>query len=240
MHIYKQLPTIVILSGGYGKRLYPKTKKIPKSLIKIHSKPFLFYQLKILEKNNFKNVIICSGYKSKQIKKYLDNNQHDFNMKILISNDGKNKLGTGGAIKKILNILEENFFVIFGDSYLDVDYKKIYRKFIQFNKKNLIITHKFNKKYNIYPMFPEMIVKNNNILEYKNLKRKMTHFYYGIGVFNKSSIKVIKKKTFDLHFFFKKMILNNNLLSYTIQKKFYEIGSKYGLNETKNFLKKNE
>ena len=71
-------------------------------------------------------------------------------------------------------------------------------------------------------------------------KKEMTHLYYGIGVFNNLSFKDIKKKTFDLHFFFKKMILNNNLLSYTVQKKFYEIGSKYGLNETKNFLKKNE
>ena len=46
----KNLPTIIILSGGYGKRMYPQTKRIPKSLIPIQSKPFLFYQLKLLEK----------------------------------------------------------------------------------------------------------------------------------------------------------------------------------------------
>jgi len=240
MHNDKNLPAVVILSGGYGKRLYPQTKKIPKCLIKIDSKPFLFYQLKLLEKNNFKKVIICSGYKSDQIKKFLYKNKQNFNFQLLISDDGKKKLGTGGAIKKILKILGKNFFVIFGDSYLDVDYKKIYRKFIQLNKKDLIVTHKYLKKYNIYPIFPEMIVRNNNILQYKNFKKEMTHLYYGIGVFNNLSFKDIKKKTFDLHFFFKKMILNNNLLSYTVQKKFYEIGSKYGLNETKNFLKKNE
>ena len=66
----------------------------------------------------------------------------------------------------------------------------------------------------------------------------MTYLYYGIGIFNHLSIKNVKRKKFDLHYFFKRMILNNNLVSYTLQKKFYEIGSKYGLNETKNFLKK--
>jgi len=48
----------------------------------------------------------------------------------------------------------------------------------------------------------------------------------------------IKRKNFDLHYFFKKMILSNNLISYTLQKKFYEIGSKYGLKEFKNIYNK--
>ena len=66
----------------------------------------------------------------------------------------------------------------------------------------------------------------------------MSHIYYGIGVFNQFSFKNIKKTTFDLDFFFKKMILNNNLVSYSISKKFFEIGSKRGLKETRIFFKR--
>ena len=121
------LPTIVILTGGLGTRLFPKTKKIPKSLVKINSKPFLFYQLKLLEKKKFKKIIICTGYKSNLIKNYLKKN--NFNLDIIISNDGKKQLGTGGAIKKTLNELDEKFFVIFGDSYLDLNYINIYKKY---------------------------------------------------------------------------------------------------------------
>ena len=234
----KNLPTIIILSGGYGKRMYPQTKRIPKSLIPIQSKPFLFYQLKLLEKNNFKKLIICSGYKSDQIKKYLKSYKKNFKLKIVILDDGKKKLGTGGAIKKILRNLHNNFFVIFGDSYLDVNYKNIYKKFINLKKQDLIITHKYKKKYKSYSINPEMIVKKNKIIEYKNSRMKMTHLYYGIGVFNKKSFHSIKRKNFDLHYFFKKMILSNNLISYTLQKKFYEIGSKYGLKEFKNIYNK--
>ena len=72
--------------------MYPQTKRIPKSLIPIQSKPFLFYQLKLLEKNNFKKVIICSGYKSDQIKKYLKSYKKNFKLKIVILDDGKKNL----------------------------------------------------------------------------------------------------------------------------------------------------
>ena len=129
------LPTIAILAGGYGTRLYPKTKKIPKAFIKLNSKPFLFHQLKLLEKNKFKKVVICVGYKSELIKNYLNKSNLDFNLKIIVSDDGNKKLGTGGAVKKALNNLGKNFFVIFGDSFLDVNYKDIYKKFIKFLEK---------------------------------------------------------------------------------------------------------
>ena len=232
------LPTIAILAGGYGTRLYPKTKKIPKAFIKLNSKPFLFHQLKLLEKNKFKKVVICVGYKSELIKNYLNKSNLDFNLKIIISDDGNKKLGTGGAIKKALNNLGKNFFVIFGDSFLDVDYKDIYKKFIKLKKRNLIISHKFKKIFEQYSIQPELTVKNNKIIEYKEFEKKMSHIYYGIGVFNQSSFKNIKKTTFDLDFFFKKMILNNNLVSYSISKKFFEIGSKRGLKETRIFFKR--
>lgn len=230
------LPTIVILTGGLGTRLFPKTKNIPKSLVKINSKPFLFYQLKLLEKKKFKKIIISTGYKSNLIKNYLKKN--NFNLDIIISNDGKKQLGTGGAIKKTLNELDEKFFVIFGDSYLDLNYINIYKKYLSLKRRNLIVCQKFKKFYEHYSIKPELIVKNNKIIEYKNLKNKMTHIYYGIGIFNKVSFKKINKNSFDLHFFFKKMILKKNLVSYQVSKKFFEIGSKFGLKETKIFFKK--
>ena len=56
-----KLPDILILTGGKAKRLGKISKNIPKSLIIFNNKPFLFYQLKLLEKNNFKKIIISTG-----------------------------------------------------------------------------------------------------------------------------------------------------------------------------------
>ena len=66
-----KLPSILILAGGKAKRLGKISKNIPKSLILFNETPFLFYQLKLLEKNNFKKVIISTGFLSKKIKNYV-------------------------------------------------------------------------------------------------------------------------------------------------------------------------
>ena len=67
----KNIKTAVILCGGKGTRLGIITKQIPKSLVKINSKPIIWYILKILKKNGFNQFILPIGYKGNLITKYL-------------------------------------------------------------------------------------------------------------------------------------------------------------------------
>ena len=92
----------IILLGGRGKRINKFTKNQPKCLIDIYGKPFLYYQLMYLKKNNIKNVILSTGYHSKKVKDYVKNIKF-INIKIVY--DGKQLLGTGGAINKSINFL---------------------------------------------------------------------------------------------------------------------------------------
>ena len=91
---------VIILSGGKGARVKKYTKKIPKCLIEINGKPFLYRQLEYLKKNNIKDVIVSVNYLGGKIKSYLKKNIDFINTKIV--NDGKKPLGTGGAIIKSL------------------------------------------------------------------------------------------------------------------------------------------
>ena len=61
----------LILAGGRGKRLRPLTDKIPKSLIPINKKPLIQYTIKYLKKFGINEIIICTGYKSRQIQNFL-------------------------------------------------------------------------------------------------------------------------------------------------------------------------
>ena len=94
----------IILSGGKGSRIGKLTKTKPKCLIDINGKPFLYYQLKYLKKNNIKNVILSVAYLSEQIEEYVHKNIDFINVKIV--NDGKKLLGTGGAIIKSIHLLK--------------------------------------------------------------------------------------------------------------------------------------
>jgi len=94
---------IIILSGGKGTRIKKFTKKIPKCLIDINGKPFLYYQLRYLKKCGIKKVILSVGYKSEEVKNYVKNNINFIDVKIV--KDGKKLLGTGGAIIKSIKFL---------------------------------------------------------------------------------------------------------------------------------------
>ena len=113
---------VIILSGGKGTRVKRFTKNKPKCLIDINGKPFLHHQLIYLKKNNIKNVILSVGYLSEMVETYVQKYIKFINVKIV--SDGKKLLGTGGAIKKSLNHMKNNFFIMYGDSYFNFNLKK--------------------------------------------------------------------------------------------------------------------
>ena len=73
--------TAIILCGGKGTRLGAISKKIPKTLIKIHNKEILWFIIKFLKKNKFNHLILPLGYKGRQIKNFISKNKN-FDLKI--------------------------------------------------------------------------------------------------------------------------------------------------------------
>ena len=123
---------LVILAGGLGKRLKDKTSNSPKALIDIFGKPFISRQLIYLQKQGFNKIIICTAYLGEKIKNYVGNGK-DYGMDIKYFDDGDQLLGTGGAIKKVLKFINKDFFILYGDSYLPIDFSSVEKAF--FNSK---------------------------------------------------------------------------------------------------------
>jgi NDP-sugar pyrophosphorylase family protein len=122
--------TVLILCGGLATRLQPITKTIPKSLVMINNKPMLQYQLDMLQKQGIRHVVLCVGYLGEMIKDTFGDKYEDILLEY--SFDGSKQLGTGGAIKKTYSKLSDTFFVLYGDSYLPVEYKPILVVFLMF------------------------------------------------------------------------------------------------------------
>ena len=153
----------IILSGGKGTRVKKFTNNKPKCLIDFHGKPFLYYQLKYLKQNNINNVILSSGYKSSQIKNYIKRNINFINIKLV--SDGKNLLGTGGAINKSIKMLKNYFFVIYGDSYFNFKLQNLKLK----KKISVMAIYKNENKYDV-----SNVEKKNIQLYMKSLKKMIT------------------------------------------------------------------
>jgi D-glycero-alpha-D-manno-heptose 1-phosphate guanylyltransferase len=220
----------IILSGGRGTRINKITKNIPKCLIEINGKPFLYYQLKYLQKYKINNVILSVKYKSQLINNYVKKNINFINVKLI--SDGRKPLGTGGAVIKALNYLKKNFFIIYGDSYLNFDLRKL---IINKNISTMGIFKNLNKydKSNV-------ILKNNNHIYYnksKNNEKEFSFIDYGVSYVDKSFLSKYKKKKTDLSSIFLEMSKKNLLKGHQIKKRFYEIGSYSGIKEFKKFIK---
>jgi glucose-1-phosphate cytidylyltransferase len=131
MNDLEDLPEAIILCGGKGERLRPITNDIPKPLVKINEKPILYYAIKHLKQFNIGKIHIASGYKSEVIEKYISNHQND--AEIIISNSGDVDIIV--RIQNILQAVENDVIVLYGDTISDVDIYELIKKHRQSRKK---------------------------------------------------------------------------------------------------------
>ena len=106
----------VILAGGFGTRLFNVVKDVPKPMAPIKNIPFLEYIIKTLKQQGFGSFVFLTGYKSEIIENHFKTLENAVFIK------EENALGTGGAILNAYDYLKDEFFVINGDTFFDIDY----------------------------------------------------------------------------------------------------------------------
>jgi NDP-sugar pyrophosphorylase family protein len=229
---------VVILSGGLAKRLHPITKNIPKSLIPIAGKAFVIHQLEYLRKQGIKKVVFCLNHLGEMIENKIGNGKN-FSMEITYSYDGLDPLGTGGAIVKALPLLESNFFILYGDSYLPLNFKKVEIVYKSTKKKALMTVFKNNNKFDK----SNVMFLNQKLIRYnkENPLKKMNYIDYGLSIVSASIFKKYTNYlTFDLAEVYKDLSLKKKLAGLEVHERFYEIGSHIGLKETESYLLSNK
>ena len=106
----------VILAGGFGTRLSHIVSDVPKPMAPINDIPFLEYIIKQLQSQGFDNFLFLTGFKSE----IIENHFKDLKNSVFIKEESA--LGTGGAILNAFNQLYDDFFVINGDTFFDIDF----------------------------------------------------------------------------------------------------------------------
>jgi CBS domain-containing protein len=100
---------IIIMAGGFGRRLGSLTQNCPKALLKYKNKPLLQHILENIKKNNFYNIYISVFFKKKMIKDFIKKKLFSF-LKIKFLEE-KKPLGTIGSLRLIKKIIQ-NFILI--------------------------------------------------------------------------------------------------------------------------------
>src|SRR6185437_11202990 len=119
---------VALLAGGLATRLRPITESIPKALVEIAGRPFIDHQLDLLKSNGIRTVVLCLGYRGEMLQDYLGDGAAR-GMKLFYCFDGEKLLGTGGALRRAGHLLGDLFWVMYGDSYMDIAYADVLAHF---------------------------------------------------------------------------------------------------------------
>jgi NDP-sugar pyrophosphorylase family protein len=225
---------VVILAGGLATRLRPLTEKIPKALVEVAGRPFLEHQIDLLKANGIDDVILCVGYLGEMIERRYGNGE-TLGVRIRYSYDGPKLLGTGGAVEKALPLLPNAFFVLYGDSYLPIDYRAAAAAFQKAERPALMTVFANADAWDTSNVWFE----NGGIRLYSKRERlpQMRFIDYGLmictrQIFDDSPSDV----AFDLGDTLESLSRKGELAGHEVNQRFYEIGSPAGLAELDRLL----
>jgi NDP-sugar pyrophosphorylase family protein len=111
---------VCILAGGLGTRLGARVNDTPKPLLEIAGEPFLVHQMRLLAAHGVTDVVLCVGYRGDVIAERIG--PRCGSIEIVYRFDAPGLGGTLGAIRGALDALGDRFLVLYGDTYLRIDY----------------------------------------------------------------------------------------------------------------------
>lgn len=227
---------IVILAGGLATRMRPITEQIPKALIDVGGEPFISHQLRLLRSRGVLHVIISTWYLGEMIQDYVGDGSR-FGVQVQYVFDGDKPLGTAGAVRKALTLLNGPFFVLNGDTYFPCDFAAVQTFFDEQTHAGLMTVNRNELPWhncNVELMAGE-------IIRYDKQSRdsKMQHVDAGLGLFDPLAFSHIEDgQPEDMGAVMKKLLVEGKLLAYEEKQRFYEIGSFDGLKELDRILTK--
>jgi NDP-sugar pyrophosphorylase family protein len=229
------MPSLALLAGGLAKRMRPLTDVRPKAMLEVAGEPFIAHQLRLIRREGIDRVVLCVGYKWEMIRDFVGNGER-FGVEVIFRVDGPTLLGTGGALRKALPDLGQEFIVMYGDSWLDTAYAPIVDAFRASGKSALMTVFRNEGQWDHSNVWFE----NGQIRSYdkKNIVPRMHHIDWGLGVL-KSQVLADRPadSPFDLADVYSELVRKGELAGFEVNERFYEIGSPEGLQETDALLR---
>ncbi len=221
-----------MLAGGLGTRLGEMTRTIPKPLLEVAGEPFLFHQLRLLADNGATRVVLCVGYLGELIERAVGASR--FGLGISYSYDPPAMTGTLPAIEHALPLLDERFLVLYGDTYLPIDYLDVQHKWLASGLPAMMtVLHNENRWGRSNAAFD-----GTRVLAYDKFapSAEMTWIDYGLGGLSAAVFAGAPSIERDLSSLYRDLAYRRELAGYEASERFHEIGTPEALAETAAYL----
>jgi NDP-sugar pyrophosphorylase family protein len=225
---------VALLAGGLARRLHPVTRDIPKALVDVAGRPFIEHQLALLRRAGLRRVVVCLGHHGKMVEDHLgDGSAHGLELRY--SHDGPRLLGTAGALRRAAPLLGDLFWVLYGDSYLEVDYRAILAALPPRPALGLMTVMRNHNRWDR----SNAVFRDGRVLRYdkRSASPDMEYIDYGLTLLRSTVLEFVPPdRPWDLADLYVDMAERGQMAGYEVARRFYEIGSPTGLEETRAYL----
>ena len=216
----------------------PLTDVLPKTLLPVAGRPFAWHQMQRLAAQGIDDVVYCIAHQGEQIRQYWATQPRPVRL-LRYVDEGADLRGTGGALRLALDerVLDESFFVLYGDSFLPVEFAPVWSAFEASGSPVLMTVLKNQGRWDR----SNVIYDGSRVSLYaKNAEppaqARMQYVDYGLSVMRRDVIAGVAETVFDLSAVFHRLSLQGQLAGYEVTERFYEIGSPEGLRDLEKYL----
>jgi NDP-sugar pyrophosphorylase family protein len=205
-------------------------------MLEVAGEPFLAHQLRLFKRQGLDRVVLCLGHLGATVRDFVGDGSA-FGLSVSSSFDGEKLLGTAGALKKAEPLLGEVFWVVYGDSYLDVDLEPIWASFQSDDRPALMtVCHNDGRwdRSNICFRDGRIVVYDKN-----SANPALRHIDYGLLLLRREVLEAVPAaEKVDLADVLSALVRRGAVTGFEVDERFYEIGSSNGLRETDEYIRR--
>ena len=224
----------VILAGGLGTRMWPETRTVPKTLLPIAGTPFATWQLSWLARSGIDTVVYCVGHLGQLIRDHVGDGAA-WGLSVHYVDEGDDLRGTAGALRLAYDerALEEDFLVLYGDSWLQADPAEVLRAARGHDAPALMTVFRNDGRWD----GSNVVLEGTRVVRYAKgltpLPAEMRWIDYGLLAFRRAVIgaRVPPGVPADLAPVCSALADDGLLAGFEVSQRFYEIGSVAGRDE---------
>jgi NDP-sugar pyrophosphorylase family protein len=212
--------------------MLPLTETCPKTLLPVRGRPFAWHQVHWLAAQGISEVVYSIGHQGDMIRRYWAEESPPV-PSIRYVDEGESLRGTAGALRLARDegVLDESFFVIYGDSFLPVEFGPVWRAFQASHQPALMTVLRNEGRWDR----SNVIYQPGRVMLYdKAAAPGMQYIDYGLSCLRRDLFDVPTPA--DLATLFHDLSLQGRLGGFQVHERFYEIGSPEGLRDFEQYL----
>lgn len=211
----------------------PATDTLPKPLLPVAGEPFVVHQLRWLASEGVTDVVYSIGYLGDLLRAELSH-RTDLGCQVRFADEGSDLRGTGGAVRFAIEQghLGGVFFLLYGDSYLDVDVGDVLRRFETTGAEALMTVYRNDGELGA----SNVQLDGLRIVRYDKDEPDppaagMHHIDYGLSILRERSARarIPERIPNDLADMMRAIAVEGGLAGFEAENRFFEIGSPSGL-----------